>query len=88
MGVGQAPPGMVVNLATGELTSVRAFAETAAEVLGLDPARLDFGAVPVRGEEMFHGAVDVTPLERLLSWRPRISVAEGIRRSWEHERVQ
>jgi len=88
MGVSEAPPGIVVNLATGELTSVRVFAETAAAVFGLGLERLDFGAVPVRGEEMFHGEVDVTPLERLLSWRPSISVADGLRRAWEHERVE
>jgi nucleoside-diphosphate-sugar epimerase len=87
MGVSHAKPGAVINLATGELTSVRTFAEIAAQVLGLDRDCLDFGAVPVRSDEMFHGVVDVSPVQELLSWRPQISIAEGVRRAWEHERA-
>jgi len=88
IGISTLPPGLVVNLATGQLTSVRAFAETAASVFGLDPSLLDFGVLPARGDEMFHDRVDVTRLLSILSWRPRIPVAAGIRRTWEYQRVQ
>jgi len=86
LGASQAAPGTVVNLATGHLTSVRVFAETAAALLGMRPESLEFGALPVRTGEMFHGDVDVRRLERLLSWKPRTPVAEGIQRTWDHER--
>lgn len=86
LGASQAPPGTVVNLATGHLTSVRVFAETAAALLGMSPDSLEFGALPVRTGEMFHGDVDVRRLERLLSWKPRTTVAEGIQRTLEYER--
>lgn len=86
LGASQVPPGTVVNLATGHLTSVRVFAETAAALLGMRPESLEFGALPVRTGEMFHGAVDVSRLERLLSWKPRTPVAEGIQRTLDHER--
>ncbi|HXG43476.1 MAG TPA: NAD(P)-dependent oxidoreductase [Gemmatimonadales bacterium] len=73
----------VLNLATGCLTAVREFVETAANVLGIPPERLGFGARPTRPEEMEHEPVAVGRLERLLGWTPRIPPAEGVRRTLE-----
>ncbi len=69
----------VVNLATGELCSVRRFIETASELIGIPLEALEFGALPYRSEEMWHGPVRLTRLERLTGWRPTTSVREGIR---------
>jgi len=74
-------PGEVVNLATGRLTSVRAFAETAARILGLPPELLRFGALATRGEEMSHAPVAVGRARVLLGWLPPTTVEEGLRRS-------
>jgi UDP-glucose 4-epimerase len=87
LGVSEAEPGEVVNLATGTLTSVRTFAETAAAVLGIDVSKLDFGAIPVADGEMFHQEVSVSRLTELLSWTPATRIADGIRRTWEHRDV-
>jgi UDP-glucose 4-epimerase len=73
-----AKPGEVVNLATGQLTSVRSFAETAAHILDLPQDRLRFGAKPTRTEEMKHSAVTVARLQQLTSWRPTTTVDDGI----------
>jgi nucleoside-diphosphate-sugar epimerase len=81
-------PGEVIHLATGRLTSVREFAETAASVLGIDPRALDFGALPVRAEEMCHDEVDIARLRRLTSWSPPTAPSDGIRRSWEAEHAE
>jgi nucleoside-diphosphate-sugar epimerase len=83
LGTSAARPGEVVNLATGRLSSVRDFAEAAAVVLGFDAALLDFGALPDRDDEMWHGEVDVARLRGLTSWSPQTTIADGIRRSWE-----
>ena len=83
LGVIAAPRGTIVNLATSHLSTVREFAETAANVLGFDPALLEFGALPTRGEEMWHGPVDVTRLQDLVAWVPTTTIAEGIRRTAE-----
>jgi nucleoside-diphosphate-sugar epimerase len=80
--------GRVVNLATDRSSSVREFAETAAAVLGFDAARLDFGALLDRDDEMWHGDVDVTRLRNLTAWLPSTTIADGIRRSWEFRDVQ
>ncbi len=87
LGVSGAAPGTIVNVATGQLTSVRTFAETAAAVMGFEPALLEFGAMSTRIEEMSHDEVDVSRLEKLTGWRPPTSVAEGIRQSWERHRA-
>jgi len=72
-----APP--VIHLATGQLSTVREFAQTAARELGLRPEQLEFGALPARPDDLPRGAADTSRLTRLLGWRPRTSVAEGIR---------
>lgn len=71
----------VVNLATGRLTPVRQFVETAAGLLSIPSIRLGFGLVPTRFTEMKHSAVSLRRLERLLAWRPETSIEEGIRQT-------
>lgn len=73
------PP--VVNLATGVLTPVREFVERAARVLGLAPARLVFGALEERPEEMRHDPVSTHRLRGALGWAPSITIEEGVART-------
>jgi nucleoside-diphosphate-sugar epimerase len=75
----------VVNLARGQLTSVRAFTECAGELLALRSSQLRFGALPRRDDEAQHGRVDISSLRRLLAWVPPSSVREGIRQTVEFE---
>jgi nucleoside-diphosphate-sugar epimerase len=63
-------PGEVVNLATGQLTRVRRFAEAAARALGLPDEQLQFGAVPLRHDEMRISGVDVRRLRDRTGWTP------------------
>jgi UDP-glucose 4-epimerase len=76
-----AKPGEVVNLATGQLTSVRTFAQKAAGVLGIPDDRLGFGAKPTRTEEMKHAPVSIERLRQLTKWVPATTVEEGIGRT-------
>jgi nucleoside-diphosphate-sugar epimerase len=71
----------VVNLATGVLTPMRGFVEIAARVLGILPAKLQFGAIPYRADELKQGRADVSLLEKLVRWRPTTSIEEGVRRT-------
>ena len=81
LGLSAGSPGEVVNLATGRMTSVRAFAETAAVVLELPPDRLLFGAEPIRADEMQITGVDVSRLELRTGWKPDPDLERGIRRA-------
>ena len=70
------PP--VVNLATGNPVSVREFVESARDQLEVDPELLLLGALPYREDEVWQGPLNVTLLDNLLAWRPRIGLHEGI----------
>ena len=77
--------GEVVNLATGRLTSVREFAETAARVLGVPTARLEFGAEPVRSDEMRITGVSVERLKTLTGWAPPGDLESALVRALDFE---
>jgi len=70
-----------VNVATGRLTTVRGFVETAARVLGIMPERLRFGALETRAEEMQHDPVNIDRLRALTQWSPATAIAEGVARA-------
>lgn len=84
LGAVSLPPGEVVNLVTGQLTSVREFAETAAAVLGIEPVRLRFGVLPTRTEEESdHLPISSRKLREHTGWMPPTGIAEGVRRTAE-----
>jgi nucleoside-diphosphate-sugar epimerase len=77
----------IVNVATGRLTTVRDFALTARQVLGLAADRLTFGALPVRPDETFHDCVDVERLRRRIGSTPSTTILEGIQRTHDFHHV-
>ncbi|HEY7337358.1 MAG TPA: NAD(P)-dependent oxidoreductase [Bryobacteraceae bacterium] len=85
LGLSSAEPGWVVNLATGQLNTVRCFAETAAGVLGIPDGKLKFGAIPTRGEEMRHEPVSIDRFRRITGKISLIGIEEGIRRALNYE---
>lgn len=74
-------PGDVVNVATGRLTSVREFIESAVRVLSIPSGRVRLGALPARPEEMSHDDVSISYLRALIGWTPELTPEEGIRRT-------
>jgi dTDP-glucose 4,6-dehydratase len=85
LSVSKAKPGEVVNIATGQLTSVRKFAETAAWILGIPNDKLRFSFIPTREEEMEHSPITIDNLWRLTSWVPPTGIEEGIRKTRDFE---
>lgn len=83
LGVSNAAPGQVVNLATGRLTSVRGFALIAARALSIPADKLEFGAVPMQSSEMQHGPVAVERFRKVTGWELPTTIAEGAQRTWE-----
>lgn len=81
LGLAACRPGEAVNLATGVLTSIREFAETAARVIGIGAERLVFGALPTRPEEMDHDPVSIVRLKTLTGWSPSTSIEDGVRKT-------
>lgn len=81
LGLADAIPGDIVNLATGRLTSVRTFAETAATIAGMTHDDLQFGVLPPLAEEMHHAEPTTERLQRLTGWLPSTGIAEGIQKT-------
>ena len=82
LGMSAAMPGDIVNVATGKLSSIRAFIEEAATILGIPDELLLFGALPTRAEEMKHAPITNARLRTLTDWVPSTTLADGIRNSW------
>lgn len=87
LGVSITKPGEVVNVATGRLTSIRNFSETAAEIMRIPGEKLIYGSVPIRGEEMEHLPVATGRLNQLISWIPSTTIKEGICKTWDYYNV-
>jgi nucleoside-diphosphate-sugar epimerase len=85
LGLANATPGTIVNLATGRLTTVREFAEIAADALDLPRGLLRFGVLPPHVDEMVHNNVTVERLRHLIGWIPDTDVATGIRATAEFQ---
>jgi UDP-glucose 4-epimerase len=83
--VNSARPGEIVNLATGTMTSVRRFAETAGRILGIPAANLNFGAIPNGQWDVEHSEISLERLKRLTGWVPSTSIDQGIRQTLEAE---
>lgn len=81
LGLSQGTPGEVVNLASGELTSVRTFIETAARVFGLNSDQLGFDEIPAADWEQSHDPLDLARLQERTGWKPTTSLEEGLRQT-------
>lgn len=84
LGLAPQVPGGTVNLATGNLVSVREFVECAADLLGIRRDQLLFGAIPYREDEILQGRVEIGLLRRVTGWTPSYSVRDGIKETIEY----
>ena len=73
-----APEADTVNLGSGTMTSVRRIVDLLEDLTGCRIEDLD---MPVDGPMKFR--CDMSRLEKLVSWRPGVSIEEGVRRTWE-----
>ncbi len=69
--------GEVINIATGVAPSIRAVARTIGRMAG-GTHLLRFGALPERPNDTADLRGDASKAERLLDWRPTISLARGL----------
>lgn len=69
----------VLNVSTGKGESVRAFAETVAAWLGAAPDRLDFGAMPMRPDELPWLVGSPARCRAALNWQARLDMQTGLR---------
>src|SRR5438128_2259304 len=76
---GEAVSGSVANVGAGARTSLLELIELVGEITGRE---LVYQRLPPREGDVRHSLADLERAERLLGYRPRVSVAEGLRRTW------
>lgn len=79
----------VFNVGSGEARPIREIVETIRDLI--DPSLpLGFGEVPYRPGQVMHLQADITKLRTATGWRPRTSLAEGLRRTvdWHRRRQE
>jgi UDP-glucose 4-epimerase len=86
LSVASARTGETINLATGQLSTVRSFVEAAAKTLSIPQDRLMFSALPMRPEEMAHSTVTIERLRQLIRRVPSTSIIDGIRKTAQFQR--
>jgi nucleoside-diphosphate-sugar epimerase len=72
----------VLNVASGQVITLRDFCEKLAEELrsaNYTPD-LNFGIRPYRSDEMMNYTADITLLKETLQWQPKTSLKDGLRR--------
>jgi len=72
--------GEVIQIATGEETSIRSLAELVTKTAGRD-VQLDYG--PQRLGDVRRNYSDVSKAKRLLDWEPQLSLPKGLLTTWE-----
>jgi len=70
----------IVNLASGQLHSVKKFINKIVDEFEIDRALLKFGELPTRAEEMSHLPVTNKRLKTLINWVPSGDLNESIKR--------
>ena len=81
----QGVAGEIINVATGVAPTVRSIAETIGRMLGR-PDLLQFGKLADRPNDIIDLRGDASKAERLLGWRPTISLEDGLARTIEWHR--
>jgi len=66
------------NLATGRGTTVKDFANSVARAMNADPEMLEFGAIPLRPDDLPYVVGDASKLRDASGWSPDTSPESGI----------
>ena len=71
--------GEVINLASGQGRSIRHMIETVQTIIGA--GKPQFGHIPYRPGENMELFADISKAERILKWKPTVSLEEGLRKT-------
>lgn len=80
LGLRDGPPGEIVNLATGRLTTVAEFIRQAAHLLLLPPAIIRLEN-PLPDNELAHDEVLIDRLRERTGWAPEVDIWTGLKRT-------
>jgi len=70
----------IFNLGSGTAPRLRDIIESVRDAI--DPGlQVGFGEIPYRPDQVMHLEADIARIERAAAWRPKVELAEGIRRT-------
>lgn len=72
--------GEVINLGTGIEYSIKDVAAKILTMMG-NPVKIKFGALPYRSKEIWRLYSDNNKAKKLLGWKPRVSLEEGLKKT-------
>jgi UDP-glucose 4-epimerase len=77
--------GEVFNVGCGQQTSLNELARQLGQIAGTEPP-IDY--LPARSGDVPHSLADINKARTLLGYEPAVSLAVGLRRTWEHLAAQ
>jgi UDP-glucose 4-epimerase len=72
----------VFNVGSGTVATIRSIVEYLRDIVSPE-ARLEFGGLPYRPDQVMHLRADVTRLRQATGWRPEIPLSDGLRQTAE-----
>lgn len=78
----------IFNLGSGKEISIREVTKKIMKLLG-DPIKPNFGALPYRESEVWHYYLDIKNAYKVLGWRPKTKLEEGLKKTifWWREKL-
>jgi nucleoside-diphosphate-sugar epimerase len=77
--------GEVINLASGEMVSIRTMIENVRDSIGKGKPK--FGMVPYRVGENMELYANTLKVKRLLGWRPLVTLESGLKKTINYYRA-
>lgn len=77
----KAGAGKLFNIGSGKAIKMRRLVEEIAANLPESKARIDFGALPYRENEMWYQCAVIEEAKKHLNWRPETGLEEGVRKT-------
>jgi len=72
--------GSIINIASGSPIRIRELAEVTASLIPQNlSAKIIYGAIPYRGDEVMNYSVNIDNAQNLLGWHPKTSIKSGVR---------
>jgi nucleoside-diphosphate-sugar epimerase len=69
----------IINIGSGKETSIKDIALKIAGQLGVNKDLLRFGALPYRPDEIMYSVANIKKAKKILNWKPKTSLEEGIK---------
>lgn len=72
--------GMLFNIGSGTTIKMRRLVDEIAANLPQSKAKINFGALPYRENEMWYQSTSIEQAKKYLNWQPEISLRDGVKR--------